>query len=66
MRMQIEPFTVAVSASSLDDLHERLTRTGWPDEVPDAGWDYGANLAYMRELVEYWRIAYTGEPPSAP
>ena len=38
----------------LDDLRERLRRTRWPDEVRDAGWDYGANLAYMKELCAYW------------
>ena len=24
----------------------------------DAGWDYGTNLAYMKELVEYWLDVY--------
>ncbi|MCZ7575907.1 MAG: epoxide hydrolase N-terminal domain-containing protein [Dehalococcoidia bacterium] len=23
-----------------------------------AGWDYGANLTYVRELCEYWRTGY--------
>ena len=52
--MEITPFVVSVPQASLDDLRERLARTRWPDEVDGAGWDYGANLAYMRELVEYW------------
>ena len=43
---------------SLDDLKERLSRVRWPDEIPGAGWDYGSNLDYIKELVEYWRTAY--------
>jgi pimeloyl-ACP methyl ester carboxylesterase len=42
----------------LEDLGQRLGRTRWPDEVEDAGWDYGTNLAYLRELTEYWRTSF--------
>ena len=56
--MQIRPFVVDVPQATLDDLRERLARTRWPDEVADAGWDYGASLAYMRDLVEYWRTGF--------
>jgi pimeloyl-ACP methyl ester carboxylesterase len=50
----IQPFTVHIPQSVLDDLSDRLARTRWPDEVVGAGWDYGSNLAYMRELIDYW------------
>ena len=53
--MERRPFVVDVAQATLDDLRDRLARTRWPDEVQDAGWDYGANLAYMRELGEHWR-----------
>ena len=56
--MDIRPFVVDVPQSSLDDLRDRLGRTRWPDEVADAGWEYGASLGYMRELVEYWRASF--------
>lgn len=52
--MDIRPFQVNIPQPALDDLRARLARTRWPDEVLAAGWDYGANLAYMRELVTYW------------
>ena len=42
----------------LDDLKLRLARTRWPDEIDDAGWDYGVPLNYQRELTEYWRTKY--------
>jgi pimeloyl-ACP methyl ester carboxylesterase len=57
-RMELEPFVVDVPQASLDDLRERLARTRWPDEVDGAGWDYGVSLAYMRELLEYWRTGF--------
>ncbi|EMA54551.1 epoxide hydrolase family protein [Halococcus salifodinae] len=53
--MSSEPYDVEISDETLDDLRDRLSRTRWPDQVTDAGWEYGANLEYMRELVEYWR-----------
>lgn len=55
---KVDPFTINVSDQVLQDLRERLARTRFPDEVPDTGWEYGANLAYMKELVEYWRTKY--------
>ena len=51
----IRPFKVRVPQSVLDDLKTRLARTRFPDEISGAGWDYGANLEYMKDLVNYWR-----------
>jgi pimeloyl-ACP methyl ester carboxylesterase len=56
--MSVDPFKVSVTQDTLDDLRGRLARTRFPDEVSEAGWDYGANLAYMRELVDYWRDGF--------
>jgi microsomal epoxide hydrolase len=53
--MNIQPFTIHVAQSTLDDLRERLARTRWPDEVQGAGWDYGTNLEYLKALVAYWQ-----------
>jgi pimeloyl-ACP methyl ester carboxylesterase len=56
--MQIEPFRIAIEESILTDLRERLARTRLPDEIPNSGWAYGTNLAYLRDLVAYWRDRY--------
>jgi pimeloyl-ACP methyl ester carboxylesterase len=56
--MQIEPFRIQVSDAALQDLRERLARTRFPDEIADAGWTYGTDLAYAKELVAYWRERY--------
>ena len=55
---EILPFKIAVPDEVLADLRERLARTRLPDEVPDTGWEYGTNLRYLRELIEYWRTRY--------
>ena len=57
-RGKIEPFKIEVSDEVLADLRARLERTRLPDEVPGSAWDYGTNLAYLRELIEYWRTRY--------
>ena len=54
----IEPFRIDIPQADLDDLADRLARTRWPDEIPDAGDDYGLPLHRMRDLVEHWRTAY--------
>jgi len=56
--MPVEPFRIDVPQPVLDDLRDRLARTRWPDQVPDSGWDYGTDLAYMKELVAYWRDGF--------
>jgi microsomal epoxide hydrolase len=56
--MHVEPFRIAVSDAVLVDLRERLARTRFPDEIPASGWTYGTELAYLRELVAYWRDRY--------
>ncbi|MGE0825286.1 MAG: epoxide hydrolase family protein [Candidatus Binatia bacterium] len=53
-----EPFTINIPEEVLHDLRERLGRVRWPGEIPNSDWDYGSNLAYMKELVEYWRTKY--------
>jgi len=53
--MEPRPFTVRVPDETLTDLHERLARVRWPDEIPGSGWQYGTDLAYLKELVGYWR-----------
>ena len=56
--MSIQPFKIAIPQATLDDLRERLSRTRWPDEVEGAGWDYGTNLEYMKDLADYWQHEY--------
>jgi epoxide hydrolase len=54
----IRPFRVEVPDAVLEDLRDRLARTRWPDQIPGSGWGYGTDLAYLRELCEYWRTGF--------
>ena len=56
--MKPRPFTIDVPQAVLDDLQQRLAATRWPDEIPGSDWRYGADLGYIKELVEYWRDGY--------
>jgi len=53
--MTTKKFTIKVSQAALDDLHDRLGRTRWPDEMPGAGWARGVPMAYLKKLASYWR-----------
>ena len=50
-----EPFRIHFDDGLLQDLQNRLSLTRWPDEIPESGWAYGTNLAYLKSLVSYWR-----------
>jgi microsomal epoxide hydrolase len=54
----VVPFKIHVPEAVLKDLRDRLGRTRFPDEIDGAGWDYGTNLAYLKELVTYWRDTF--------
>ena len=54
----VAPFRVAVPEGVLTDLRRRLDATRYPAALPGAGWDYGTDDAYLRELVAYWRDRY--------
>lgn len=56
--MNIQSFTINVPQATLNDLHERLARTQWPDEAEHTDWNYGTNLGYMKDLVNYWQHSY--------
>ena len=56
--MAIEKFAIHVADDVLADLSRRLDATRWPDELENAGWEYGSNLAYMKSLAAYWRNGF--------
>ena len=58
MAQPIERFRIQVADTAIDDLRRRLAATRWPDQIEGAGWDYGSELGYVRELCEYWRAKY--------
>ncbi len=52
------PFTLNVADADIADLRERLARTRFPDQAPDAPWAYGTDVGYLRDLVGYWATSF--------
>lgn len=59
--MAIERFTPPFSASEMDDLRERLSRTRWPDESPGVEWTSGVDRHFIMDLCRYWRDEFDWE-----
>ncbi len=53
--MTPQPFRLHVDDAAIADLRDRLGRTRFPDQAPDAPWAYGTDISYQRVLVAYWR-----------
>ncbi len=52
--MTVEPFTLPVHADEAAWIRERVAAYRFFEEPTNAGWDYGANRAYMVRLRDYW------------
>jgi pimeloyl-ACP methyl ester carboxylesterase len=55
MTITPSPFALHVLEADLADLRERLARTRFPDQAPGDAWAFGTDVAYLRQLMEYWR-----------
>ena len=51
----IEPYTISVPEEQHERLTKKLEATTFPDDLDQAGWDYGAPLADVKRLAAYWR-----------
>ena len=58
MHHDIEPFEINIPEGILSDIRSRLAKTRWPDQIPDTGWTYGTNIAYIKTLCDYWQNHY--------
>lgn len=52
--MKPDPYTINISAERIARLKERLSLTTFPNELDEAGWDYGAPLNDIKRLAERW------------
>lgn len=55
---EIKPFKIAIPDAKLDRLKQKLALTDFPDELEEAGWDYGTPLADVKRLTSYWRETF--------
>lgn len=51
----MRPFRLAIEQDPIEDLKQRLARTRLPDEPPLEPWSTGTSLAYLRDLLGYWK-----------
>lgn len=58
MNDHVRQFRIDIPQSDLDDLHDRLARTRWADQLPGDGWSRGVALDHLKDLAEYWRTGY--------
>lgn len=56
--MNKTPFEINIEDAVLVDLHERLCKTRYPDDLDNDDWRYGTNISYLKELVNYWISDY--------
>ncbi len=54
----ITPFQIQVPDQKLADIRARVAAFPWHEMPDDGGWEYGANLDYMKELCAYWVDQY--------
>ncbi|KAF4617914.1 hypothetical protein D9613_005904 [Agrocybe pediades] len=52
------PYKISVPEEELQLLKQKLELTRLPDELDDAGYEYGAPLADIRRLATRWREGY--------
>ena len=56
--MSIQPFEINVPESTLNDLRDRLNRARLVPDDEATDWKAGMSPAYLRELLDYWRLGY--------
>ena len=55
----IKPYTISISDAEIEQLNQKLALARFPDELDDAGWDYGAPLADVKRIATYWKDTYS-------
>jgi epoxide hydrolase len=55
---EIKPFRIDIPQSDVDDIAVRLAAARWPNEVAEAGTDYGMPLGVVQRLAQRWSNGY--------
>ena len=51
------PFAIRIPDADLADLRQRLSQTRWPEALV-GDWSDGTDLAFLRDLIGYWRETF--------
>lgn len=49
------PFTIDIPQNAIQDLQDRLLLTRLPNQLNGINWEYGAELNYVSEVIQYWK-----------
>jgi pimeloyl-ACP methyl ester carboxylesterase len=52
--MTKEKFSIDIPQADIDDLRQRLAMTRWPGDLGNDSWHYGAQEAFLRDLLDDW------------
>uniref|UniRef100_A0A0W0F6L9 stearoyl-CoA 9-desaturase n=1 Tax=Moniliophthora roreri TaxID=221103 RepID=A0A0W0F6L9_MONRR len=52
------PYQISISDSLITALRQKLDLVRFPDEIDNAGWEYGAPLQDIKRLVSRWKDGY--------
>ena len=55
---EIKEFKIDISDEVLEDLHNRLSNSRWPNKEPVEDWNQGIPLSYMKDVCNYWLNEY--------
>ena len=50
----VKPFKVDISDQIIKNIYDKVKKYPWHEMPNDGGWEYGANLDYMKEISKYW------------
>ena len=50
----IRPFKINISDKIIQNIYTKISKYSWHEMPDDGGWNYGANLNYMKEISKYW------------
>jgi len=50
----IRPFKINISDKIIQNIYTKVAKYSWHEMPDDGGWNYGANLNYMKEISKYW------------
>jgi hypothetical protein len=54
----VAPYKISIQESKLERLKQKLALADFPDETSGVGWSYGASLADIRRLTQYWQHGF--------
>lgn len=56
--MALESYKINIPDTVVEKLRQKLAVTDSPDELDEAGWDFGSPLGDIRRFVSFWKTEF--------